>query len=205
MELTVINEQGQQVSSLAAADETFGRDYNEALIHQVVTAFQANARSGNRAQQTRAEVTATTHKPWRQKGTGRARAGRSSSPIWRGGGLAFPNKPNENFTHKVNRKMYRAGLAAILSQLVREGKLKVVESLGVDSPKTKLLAGKLKSMGFSKVMIIADSVDENLWLSSRNLPNVYVVEPHQADPWSLVKFGNVLITKAAIKQFEEMV
>jgi large subunit ribosomal protein L4 len=205
MELTVINEQGQQVSSLAAADDTFGRDYNEALIHQVVTAFQANARSGNRAQQTRAEVTATTHKPWRQKGTGRARAGRSSSPIWRGGGLAFPNKPNENFTHKVNRKMYRAGLAAILSQLVREGKLKVVESLGVDSPKTKLLAGKLKSMGFSKVMIIADSVDENLWLSSRNLPNVYVVEPHQADPWSLVKFGNVLITKAAIKQFEEMV
>jgi large subunit ribosomal protein L4 len=205
MELTVINEQGQQVSSLAAADDTFGRDYNEALIHQVVTAFQANARSGNRAQQTRAEVTATTHKPWRQKGTGRARAGRSSSPIWRGGGMAFPNKPNENFTHKVNRKMYRAGLAAILSQLVREGKLKVVESLGVDSPKTKLLAGKLKSMGFSKVMIIADSVDENLWLSSRNLPNVYVVEPHQADPWSLVKFGNVLITKAAIKQFEEMV
>jgi len=205
MELAVINEQGQQVSSLAAADETFGRDYNEALIHQVVTAFQANARSGNRAQQTRAEVTATTHKPWRQKGTGRARAGRSSSPIGRGGGLAFPNKPNENFTHKVNRKMYRAGLAAILSQLVREDKLKVVENLEVDSPKTKLLAGKLKSMGFSKVMIIADSVDENLWLSSRNLPNVYVVEPHQADPWSLVKFGNVLITKAAIKQFEEMV
>jgi len=205
MELAVINEQGQQVSTLAAADDTFGRDYNEALIHQVVTAFQANARSGNRAQQTRAEVTASTHKPWRQKGTGRARAGRTSSPIWRGGGLAFPNKPNENFSHKVNRKMYRAGLAAILSQLVREGKLKVVESLGVDSPKTKLLAGKLKSMGFGKVMIIADSVDENLWLSSRNLPNVYVVEPHQADPWSLVKFGNVLITKAAIKQFEEMV
>lgn len=205
MDLTVINEQGQQVSSVAADDETFGRDYNEALIHQVVTAFQANARSGNRAQQTRAEVTASTHKPWRQKGTGRARAGRTSSPIWRGGGLAFPNKPNENFTHKVNRKMYRAGLAAILSQLAREGKLKVVESLDVVSPKTKLLAGKLKSMGFGKVMIIADSVDENLWLSSRNLPNVYVVEPHQADPWSLVKYGNVLITKAAVKQFEEMV
>ncbi|OZA21871.1 MAG: 50S ribosomal protein L4 [Hydrogenophilales bacterium 17-61-9] len=205
MDLTVINEQGQQVSSVAADDETFGRDYNEALIHQVVTAFQANARSGNRAQQTRAEVTASTHKPWRQKGTGRARAGRTSSPIWRGGGLAFPNKPNENFTHKVNRKMYRAGLAAVLSQLAREGKLKVVESLDVVSPKTKLLAGKLKSMGFGKVMIIADSVDENLWLSSRNLPNVYVVEPHQADPWSLVKYGNVLITKAAVKQFEEMV
>ncbi|MCA1926567.1 MAG: 50S ribosomal protein L4 [Thiobacillus sp.] len=205
MDLAVINDQGQQVSSVAAADDTFGRDYNEALVHQVVTAFLANARSGNRAQQTRAEVTASTHKPWRQKGTGRARSGRTSSPIWRGGGVTFPNKPNENFTHKVNRKMYRAGLATVLSQLAREGKLKVVESLGIESPKTKLLAGKLKSMGYSKVMIIAETVDDNLWLSSRNLPNVYVVEPHQADPWSLVKFGNVLMTKAAIKQFEEMV
>jgi large subunit ribosomal protein L4 len=205
MDLTVINERGQQVASVSAADETFGRDYNEALVHQVVTAFLANARSGNRAQKTRAEVTASTHKPWRQKGTGRARSGRTSSPIWRGGGVTFPNKPDENFTQKVNRKMYRAGLAAILSQLAREGKLKVVESLGVESPKTKILAGKLKAMGYGKVMIIADSVDDNLWLSSRNLRDVYVVEPHQADPWSLVKFGNVLITKAAVKQFEEMV
>jgi large subunit ribosomal protein L4 len=205
MDLAVINEQGQQVASVSAADETFGRDYNEALVHQVVTAFLANARSGNRAQKTRAEVTASTHKPWRQKGTGRARSGRSSSPIWRGGGVTFPNKPDENFSQKVNRKMYRAGLAAILSQLAREGRLKVVESLGVESPKTKALAGKLKAMGYGKVMIIADSVDDNLWLSSRNLRDVYVVEPHQADPWSLVKFGNVLITKAAVKQFEEMV
>ncbi len=205
MDLVVINDQGQQVTSVAASDETFGRDYNEALIHQVVTAFQANARSANRAQKTRAEVTASTHKPWRQKGTGRARSGRTSSPIWRGGGVTFPNKPNENFAHKVNRKMYRAGIAAILSQLARDGKLKVVESLGVESPKTKVLAGKLKSMGYGKVMIIADAVDDNLWLSSRNLRDVYVVEPHQADPWSLVKFGNVLITKAAVKQFEEMV
>jgi large subunit ribosomal protein L4 len=203
MDLTVINDQGQQVTSVAASDETFGRDYNEALVHQVVTAFQANARSGNRAQQTRAEVTASTSRGAKRYRP--ARSGRTSSPIWRGGGVTFPNKPNENFTHKVNRKMYRAGLAAILSQLAREGKLKVVESLGIDSPKTKLLAGKLKSMGYGKVMIIADSVDDNLWLSSRNLPNVYVVEPHQADPWSLVKFGNVLITKAAVKQFEEMV
>lgn len=205
MELTVINDQGQQLSSLSASDETFGRDYNEALVHQVVTAFLANARSGNRAQKTRAEVSASTHKPWRQKGTGRARSGRASSPIWRGGGVTFPNKPNENFTHKVNRKMYRAGLATVLSQLAREGKLKVVDGLAVDSPKTKVLAGKLKAMGYGKVMIIADSVDDNLWLSSRNLRDVYVVEPHQADPWSLVKFGNVLITKAAVKQFEEMV
>ncbi|HMM47757.1 MAG TPA: 50S ribosomal protein L4 [Thiobacillaceae bacterium] len=205
MDLAVINEQGQQVASVAASDETFGRDYNEALVHQVVTAFQANARSGNRAQLTRAEVSASNRKPWRQKGTGRARSGRTSSPIWRGGGVTFPNKPSENFTHKVNRKMYRAGLATILSQLARDGRLKVIDSLGVDSPKTKLLAGKLKSMGYGKVMIIADSVDDNLWLSSRNLRDVYVVEPHQADPWSLIKFGNVLITKAAVKQFEEMV
>ncbi len=205
MDLAVINDQGQQVASVSAADDTFGRDYNEALVHQVVTAFLANARSGNRAQQTRAEVTASTHKPWRQKGTGRARSGRTSSPIWRGGGVTFPNKPKENFTHKVHRKMYRAGLETVLSQLVLEGKLKVVESLGIESPKTKVLAGKLKAMGYGKVMIIADSVDDNLWLSSRNLRDVYVVEPHQADPWSLVKFGNVLITKAAIKQFEEMV
>lgn len=205
MDLAIINDQGKQVASVSAADETFGRDYNEALVHQVVTAFLANARSGNRAQMTRAEVSASTHKPWRQKGTGRARSGRTSSPIWRGGGVTFPNKPNENFTHKVNRKMYRAGLATVLSQLAREGKLKVVESLGVESPKTKLLAGKLKAMGYGKVMIIADTVDDNLWLSSRNLRDVYVVEPHQADPWSLVKFGNVLMTKAAVKQFEEMV
>ena len=205
MELKLINAQGQSSSTVTASDALFGRDFNEALVHQLVTAFQANARSGNRAQQTRAEVTASTHKPWRQKGTGRARAGRTSSPIWRGGGVAHPNRANENFEHKVNRKMYRAGLATILSQLAREGKLKVVESLGIDSPKTKQLADKLKSMGYGKVMIIADSVDDNLWLSSRNLPNVYVVEPHQADPWNLVKFGHVLVTKAAIKQFEEMV
>jgi large subunit ribosomal protein L4 len=205
MELTVINEQGQQQAGLAASDETFGREYNEALVHQVVTAFQANARSGNRSQKTRAEVRATTAKPWRQKGTGRARSGMSSSPIWRGGGVTFPNKPEENFTHKVNRKMYRAGLATILSQLAREGKLKVVDSLAIGSPKTKLLAQKLKAMGYEKVMIIADSVDDNLWLSARNLPHVYVVEPHQADPWSLMKFSHVLMTKAAVKQFEEMV
>ena len=205
MELSLINEQGQAVASVAASDETFGRDYNEALVHQLVTAFQANARSGNRAQMTRAEVAHTTTKPWRQKGTGRARSGMTSSPIWRGGGRAFPNKPNENFGQKVNRKMYRAGLATILSQLARDGRLKVVDSLGVDSPKTKLLAQKLKGMGYERVMIIADSVDDNLWLSSRNLPHVYVVEPHQADPWSLVKFGNVLMTREAVKRFEEMV
>ncbi len=205
MDLMVINDQGQQTASLAASDETFGRDYNESLVHQVVTAYLSNARSGNSKQKDREEVRHSTKKPWRQKGTGRARAGMTSSPIWRGGGKTFPNTGEENYTHKVNRKMYRAGVASILSQLARDGKLKVVESLGIDAPKTKLLAQKLKGMGYdNKVLIVADSVDENLWLSSRNLVNVYVVEPHQVDPWSLVKFGNVLMTKAAVKQVEEM-
>jgi large subunit ribosomal protein L4 len=204
MDLMIINDQGQQTASLAASDETFGREYNEALVHQVVTAFQSNARSGNSKQKDREEVRHSTKKPWRQKGTGRARSGMTSSPIWRGGGRTFPNTGEENYAHKVNRKMYRAGISAILSQLARDGKLKVVDSLGIDTPKTKMLAQKVKSMGFDKVMIIAGTVDENLWLSSRNLSNVYVVEPHQADPWSMVKFGNVLMTKDAVKQFEEM-
>ncbi|MGA7181478.1 MAG: 50S ribosomal protein L4 [Thiobacillaceae bacterium] len=204
MDLTVINDQGKQASSLAASDEIFGRAYNEALVHQVVTAFMANARSGNSKQKDREEVRHSTKKPFRQKGTGRARAGMTSSPLWRGGGRIFPNTGEENYGQKVNRKMYRAGVATILSQLVRDGKLKVVDGLGVDAPKTRILAQKLKGMGYGKVMIIADDVDDNLWLSSRNLVNVYVVEPHHVDPWSLVKFGNVLMTKQAVKQFEEM-
>lgn len=204
MDLTVINDQGKQASSLAASDEIFGRDYNEALVHQVVTAFMANARSGNSKQKDREEVRHSTKKPFRQKGTGRARAGMTSSPLWRGGGRIFPNTGEENYSQKVNRKMYRAGLATILSQLARDGKLKVVDGLGVEAPKTKILAQKLKGMGYDKVMIIADNVDDNLWLSSRNLPHVYVVEPRHVDPWSLVKFGNVLMTKQAVKQFEEM-
>ena len=203
MDLAIINDQGKQVASVSAADETFGRDYNEALVHQVVTAFLANARSGNRAQMTRAEVSASTHKPWRQKGTGRARSGRTSSPIWRGGGVTFPNKPNENFTHKVNRKMYRAGMAAILSQLVREDRLHVVESFAIEAPKTKLVAGALKGMGVSDALIVTDSVDNNLFLASRNLPNLAVVAAHNVDPVSLLAFNRVLLTKAAIAKIEE--
>jgi len=204
MDLTVINAQGNQASSLAASDEIFGREYNEALVHQVITAFMSNARSGSSKQKDREEVRHSTKKPFRQKGTGRARAGMTSSPLWRGGGRIFPNTGEENYTHKVNRKMYRAGMAAILSQLARDGRLKVVDSLAVDAPKTKLLAQKLKGMGYDKVMIIADSVDDNLWMSSRNLVNVYVVEPRHVDPWSLMKFGNVLMTTQAVRQFEEM-
>lgn len=204
MELKLLNAQGQAASNVAAPDTIFGRDYNEALIHQIVVAYQANARSGNRKQKDREEVSHTTKKPWRQKGTGRARAGMSSSPIWRGGGRAFPNSPEENFSHKVNKKMYRAGVCSILSQLAREGRLSVIEELSVEAPKTKLLALKLKNMGLDSVLVITDSLDENLMLAARNLPNVLVVEPRQADPMSLVFFKKVLITKLALAKIEEM-
>jgi large subunit ribosomal protein L4 len=204
MQLELLNEQGQATSKVDAPDTVFARDYNEALVHQVVVAFQANARAGTRAQKNRETVKHSTKKPWRQKGTGRARAGMTSSPIWRGGGRAFPNSPDENFTQKVNKKMYRAGMAAILSQLVRDGRLAVVDSLDVDAPKTKLLAQKFKDMGLSSVMVISDNVGDNLALASRNLPNVLVTEPRYADPLSLVFYKKVLVTKAAIEQFKEM-
>lgn len=204
MELKVINEQGQEASRLSASDVLFGRDYNEALIHQVVVAYQANARSGNRAQKDREQVSHTTRKPWGQKGTGRARSGMSSSPIWRGGGRTFPNSPEENFTQKLNKKMYRAGMASILSQLARDDRLAVVESLDVDAPKTRLFAQKIKGMGYESVLVITDSLDENVFLASRNLPNVLVLEVNEADPVSLVRFPKVLMTKAAVAKFEEI-
>jgi large subunit ribosomal protein L4 len=203
MELKVINTQGQAVEGLQASESLFGRDYNEALVHQIVTAFLANARSGNRAQLTRAEAHHTTHKPWRQKGTGRARSGTSASPLWRGGGRAFPNKPDENFSQKVNRKMFRAGMASILSQLVRDERLIVVDSLTVDSPKTKEFVGKVKSMGLENALFITKELDENLYLSSRNLPNVLVIEAQQADPYSLLRFKKIVVTRDAVKQLEE--
>ncbi len=204
MELKLINDEGQATASVAASDALFGREFNEALVHQVVTAFRANGRGGNRAQKGRSDVAKSTRKPWRQKGTGRARAGMASSPLWRGGGKTFPSSPDENFTHKVNRKMYRAGISSILSQLAREGRLSVVESFGVDAPKTKALAQKLKGMGFEEVLVITDNMDQNLYLSSRNLPNVLVVEAKHADPVNLIRFSNVLLTRNAVKQIEEM-
>jgi large subunit ribosomal protein L4 len=204
MELKLLNEQGQAGSNVAAADTFFGRDYNEALIHQIVVAYAANARSGNRKQKDREEVHHTTTKPWRQKGTGRARAGMSSSPLWRGGGRIFPTSPDENFTHKVNKKMYRAGICSILSQLAREERLVVVEGLSIDAPKTKLLSQKLQGMGLESVMIITDNLEENLLLASRNLPNVLVVEPRHADPMSLVFYKKIVVTKAALAMIEEM-
>jgi len=204
MDLTVIDDKGQPKTTLTASDALFGRAYNEAVVHQVVTAYLANARLGTRKQKARGEVNKSNKKPWRQKGTGRARAGRASSPLWRGGGKIFPNAPDENFSQKLNRKVYRAGLASILSQLAREGRLSVVESFDVDAPKTKALAAKLKGMGLQEVLIVTDSVDENLFLSSRNLPTVLVVEPKNADPVSLLRFEKTLITKSAVAKIQEM-
>jgi large subunit ribosomal protein L4 len=204
MDLPIIDEQGQRKSTLAASDALFGREYNEAIVHQVVTAYMANARLGTRAQKARGEVNKSNKKPWRQKGTGRARAGRASSPLWRGGGKIFPSSPDENFSHKVNRKVYRAGIASILSQLARDGRLQVVETFAVEAPKTRLLAQKLKGMGLEDVLIVTDSVDENLIMSSRNLPRVLVVEPKNADPISLLRFEKTLITRDAVAKMQEM-
>ena len=204
MQVELLNDQRQAASNVDVPDTIFGREYNESLVHQIVVAYQANARQGTRAQKDRGTVKHSTKKPFKQKGTGRARAGMTSSPIWRGGGRAFPNSPLENFTQKVNKKMYRAGMASIFSQLVRDGRLAVVESLTLESPKTKVLADKFKAMNLKSVLVIADEVDENLYLASRNLPNVMVVEPRYADPVSLVFFKKVVVTKAALAKLQEM-
>ncbi len=203
MELKLITDKGA-AGTLQASDSIFGRDFNESLVHQVVVAYQANARIGSRAQKDRGAVRHSTKKPWRQKGTGRARSGMTSSPLWRGGGKIFPNSPDENFSHKVNRKMYRAGIASILSQLAREDRIRVVEKFALEAPKTKLLAQKVKSLGFQEVLVITDAVDENLILSSRNLANVEVMDVRHANPLSLVRYPAVIVTKGAVAKLEEM-
>jgi large subunit ribosomal protein L4 len=202
--LNVLNERGESTATLAAPQTLFGRDYNEALVHQIVVAYQANARRGTRAQKDRAEVRHSTRKPWRQKGTGRARAGMTSSPLWRGGGRIFPNSPDENFSQKINRKMFRAGLCSILSKLAQDGRIAVVDEMSVPQPRTKLLAEKLKAMGLDSVMIITDSLDQNLALAARNLKNVMVVEPRHADPVSMIFFEKVVVTRPAIAKLEQM-
>ena len=206
MELKLIDNNGKPAKSgVAVSEETFGREFNEALVHQVVVAYMANARTATRAQKGRDNVSHTTHKPWNQQGTGRARSGMSSSPIWRGGGRAFPNSPDENFSHKINRKAYRAGMRSILSELARQERLSVVEEFAVETPKTKALVQKIKGMGYNEgVLVLTDSFDENLYLSARNLPNVLVIEAQYADPVSLVRFPHVLATKGAVKKLEEM-
>jgi len=208
MELKVLDAQGQAASKVEAPDTIFGRDFNEPLIHQVVTAYRANGRSGTRAQKDRSQVRHSTKKPWRQKGTGRARAGMTSSPLWRGGGRIFPSSPDENFTQKVNRRMYRAAVCSILSQLSREDRIAVIEELALEAPRTKLLADRIKAMGLGangdSVLVITDRIDENLFLASRNLPHVLVLEPRHADPVSLVQFSKVLITRPALARVQEM-
>ncbi len=203
MDIKLIDAQGKAQGAVSGSDTVFGREYNEALVHQVVIAFQANARGGNRKQKDRSEVRHSTKKPWAQKGTGRARAGMTSSPIWRGGGRVFPNSPEENFSHKVNRKMYRAGVASILSQLVRDGRLSVCDSFKVETPKTKAFSAQLKNIGYENVLIVVEDINENLFLASRNLGHVGVVMPHQVNPLALLAFKHVLVTKAALAQIEE--
>jgi large subunit ribosomal protein L4 len=205
MDLKLLSGNGDKTATVSGSDALFGREYNEALIHQLVIAYQANGRQGTRAQKGRADINKSHKKPWAQKGTGRARAGQANSPLWRGGGKIFPSMPDENFSQKVNRKMYRAGLTSLLSQLVREDRLLVIENLAVDSPKTKAFAQLVKGFGLTgTVLIVTDNLDDNTYLSSRNLANVLVLETREVDPVSLVRFKNVLVTRGAVAQFEEM-
>lgn len=204
MELKLIGKKNQKTDNITVSDELFNRDYNEALVHQVVTSYLSNARGATRAQKGRSDVAKSTRKPWRQKGTGRARVGMASSPLWRGGGKIFPNSPDENFRKKLNKKMYRAGISVILSQLIRDDRLLVTDTFSVDTHKTKALSDKLKDLGLNEVMLVMHEMDENLYLSSRNIPRVAVVEVKNVDPVSLLRFEKILITTEGLKRFEEL-
>jgi large subunit ribosomal protein L4 len=205
MDFKIINTSGSETGSLKLNDELFGREYNEALVHQVVTAYLANARSGTRAQKTRAEVHHSTKKPFKQKGTGRARAGMTSSPLWRGGGRIFPNRPDENFTQKINRKMYRLAISSIVSQLVRSERLIVADAITVDTPKTKNFVQLLKNMSLTsgRILVVVDEINYNLILSSRNIPNLLILEAYQLDPYTLLRSDKVVFTAKAIEQFQQ--
>jgi large subunit ribosomal protein L4 len=202
VELNVVKPGNEAAGTVAVSEANFAREYNEALVHQVVTAYLSGARQGTRAQKTRSEVAGGGKKPWRQKGTGRARAGTIRSPIWRSGGVTFAAKPQDH-SQKVNRKMYRAAMRSILSELARTDRLMVVEALDVEQPKTKLLVDALKGYGVDNVLIVADSVDKNLYLASRNLHKVDVRDVEGADPVSLIAYDKVMITVDAVKKIEE--
>ena len=202
MELSVVKPGNKAAGTVAVSEANFAREYNEALVHQVVTAYLSGARQGTRAQKTRSEVAGGGKKPWRQKGTGRARAGTIRSPIWRTGGVTFAAKPQDH-SQKVNRKMYRAAMRSILSELARTDRLMIVEALDVEQPKTKLLVETLKGYGVDNVLIVADNVDKNLYLASRNLHKVDVRDVEGADPVSLIAYDKVMITVDAVKKFEE--
>ncbi|SFQ17200.1 LSU ribosomal protein L4P [Geopseudomonas sagittaria] len=198
MQLNVNGAQAIEVS-----ERTFGDEFNETLVHQAVVAYMAGGRQGTRAQKTRSEVRGGGKKPWRQKGSGRARAGTIRSPIWRSGGVTFAAKPQDH-SQKLNKKMYRAAMRSILSELVRQDRLIVVEDFAVDAPKTKSLVGKLDGLGLSDVLIVTDGVDENLYLAARNLPHVDVRDVQGSDPVSLIAYDKVLVTVSAVKKFEEL-
>lgn len=200
MELTLASPQGAKV---AVSEATFGREFNEDLVHQVVTAYFAGGRQGTKAQKSRSDVSGGGRKPWRQKGTGRARAGTIRSPLWRSGGVTFAARPRD-YGQKVNRKMYRAALCSILSELARQERLVVVDDFVVTQPKTKELCGKLGALGLSNVLIVTDDVTENLWLSARNLHQVDVSDVAGIDPVRLIGFERVLMTVSAIKKLEEV-
>ena len=202
MELSVVKPGNKAAGTVAVSERNFAREYNEALVHQVVTAYLSGARQGTRSQKTRSEVAGGGKKPWRQKGTGRARAGTIRSPIWRSGGVTFAAKPQDH-SQKVNRKMYRAAMRSILSELARTDRLMIVEALDVEQPKTKLLVEALKGYGVDNVLIVADNVDKNLYLASRNLHKVDVRDVEGADPVSLIAYDKVMITVDAVKKFEE--
>ncbi len=202
MELSVVKPGKKKPGTVEVSEATFARDYNEALIHQVVTAFLAGARQGTRAQKNRSAVAGGGKKPWRQKGTGRARAGTIRSPIWRSGGVTFAATPQDH-SHKVNKKMYRSAMRSILSELARSERLVVVESMSLDQPKTKLLVEELKGYGLENVLIVASEVDQNLYLASRNLHKVDVRDVEGVDPVSLIAYDKVMVTVDAVKKFEE--
>lgn len=204
MELKLIGKKNQKIDSIIVSDELFNRDYNEALVHQVITSYLSNARGATRAQKGRSDVAKSTRKPWRQKGTGRARVGMASSPIWRGGGKVFPSSPDENFRKKLNRKMYRAGVSVIVSQLIRDNRLLVTDTFDIDTHKTRALVEKLEALGLGEVMLITHEIDDNLYLSSRNIPGISVVEVKNVDPVSLLRYEKTLITTEGLKKFEEL-
>lgn len=203
MELRLLSKENQS-ANVVVSDALFNKDYNEGLVHQLVTSYLSNARLGTRAQKGRSDVAKSTKKPWRQKGTGRARVGMASSPLWRGGGKIFPNSPNENFKKKINKKMYKAGMCVILSQLIRDERLLVIDNFTVDTHKTKEMAEKLKNNGLSNVLIVTHELDDNLFFSARNIPDVWVSEPSYVDPVSLLKFEKIIVTLEGIRKFEEI-
>jgi large subunit ribosomal protein L4 len=193
-----------QTEDIEVSDSVFNRAYNETLVHQLITSYLSNARSVTRAQKGRSEVAGSTRKMWRQKGTGRARVGAASNPLWRGGGKIFPNKPTENYQKKINRKVYRAGISIIFSQLLRDNRLIAINEFQLETEKTKKFIEKLKRYHLEDVVIITDKIDRNLYLASRNVPNIEITEIHSIDPTSLLSYNNVVITREVVNKIESI-